>query len=94
MSGSGIQCRERVHAIIGEGEAQLAIANLPPEALEDQQLQIRLVIDDEDARRHSLPPASAMTRDTSCFSSGKSTGLVTNLLAPRSSAVCTLSASP
>ena len=52
------------------------------------------IIDDEVTRCHPSDIASATTRDTSCFSSGKSTGLVTNLLAPRSSAAFTLSASP
>ena len=46
MSGLVIQHRQRVHAIVGEGEAELAFANLPAEALDDQQFQVRLVIDD------------------------------------------------
>ena len=88
------QHSQRVHAVLGKDEAELAIADLPPEALDNQQFQIRLIVDDENARSHPLLVASATTRDTSCFSCGKSTGLVMNLLAPRSSAVLTLSASP
>ena len=83
-----------VHPIVGECEAELPVADLPAEALDDQQFQVGLVIDDEDACGHPLPLASATTTDTSRFSCGKSTGLVMNLLAPRSSAIVTLSGSP
>ena len=85
---------QRVHPVVGECEAELPVADLPAEALDDQQLQVRLVVDDENARGHPLPLASATTTDTSCFSCGKSTGLVMNLLAPRSNAIATLSGSP
>ena len=45
----GIELQQRVHAVIREGEAELPLADLPAEALNDQQLQVRLVIDDKDA---------------------------------------------
>ena len=88
------QSGQGVHPIVGESEAELPVADLPAEALDDQQLQVGLVVDDEYACGHPLPLASATTADTSRFSCGKSTGLVMNLLAPRSSAIATLSASP
>ena len=61
-AGVALQRGQRVHAVFGEGEAERPIADLPAEALDDQQLQVRLVIDDENARGHPLPLASATTR--------------------------------
>ena len=88
------QDSQRVHTILGEGEAERPVADLPPEALRDQQLQVRFVVDDQNACPHPFPMESAIAIATSCFSRGKSTGFVTNLAAPRASAAAIVFPSP
>src|SRR5581483_1620792 len=89
-----LQHSQSVHAVAGEHEAECSRADFPAESLQNQQFEIGLVVDDEDPCVHPLPRTSAITPETSRFNCGKSTGLVMNLLAPRSSAVRTRSASP
>jgi 5-(carboxyamino)imidazole ribonucleotide synthase len=85
---------QRTDAILGKDEAEVAVADLPAKALDDQRLQVRLVVDDQDAGGHGTLRACATTADTDCLRRGKSTGLVTNSSAPRAMAVCTVGASP
>jgi hypothetical protein len=48
----GVELRERLDAVVREQEVVPAVANLTPELLLDEQLQIRLVVDDEDPSGH------------------------------------------
>ena len=47
---------ERLDAVTREEEADRAVADLAAEFLDDQRLEVRLVVDDEDARCHAASP--------------------------------------
>ena len=82
---------QRLDAVAGEQKADLALADLAPEFLDQQGLQIRLVVDHEDAGGHAARPTRA---SISLRSSEKSIGLVNSASAPPSSAFRLVSASP
>ena len=78
-------------AVAGEQKADRAIPDLMPELLQDERLQVRLVVDDQDPRGH----AARSTRvSISLRSVTKSIGLVNSASAPFSSALRLVSASP
>jgi hypothetical protein len=49
--GIGFQNRQRLLAVVGEAEGELAVADLTAEALRNQRFEIRLIVDPEDLRR-------------------------------------------
>src|SRR5260370_8146603 len=71
--------RQRLDAVMGEHEGHRTVANLPAEFLQDQSLQIRLVIDEENGRGHA---ACSSLVSISCRNSAKSIGLVKRPIAP------------
>ena len=91
MSRSASMTRQRLHPVAGEQEADVAVADLPAELLQDQRFEVRLVVDDEDARRHAASPSRV---SISPRSAAKSIGLVSSASAPLSSALRLVSASP
>ena len=78
-------------AVAGEQKADRSVADLVPELLQDESLQVRLVVDDQDPCGH----AARSTRvSISLRSVAKSIGLVSSASAPFSSALRLVSASP
>src|SRR5258708_14339205 len=76
--------RQRLDAVMGEHEGHRTVANLPAEFLQDQSLQIRLVIDEENGRGHA---ACSSLVSISWRNSAKSIGLVKRPIAPFSIAL-------
>ena len=89
-----LQRLERLYAILREDEAQLPLADLPAELLDDQRLQIRFVVDDKDRGSQAARPISARRSVISMRNSPKSSGFVRKARAPRSSALARVAASP
>src|SRR5258708_27419320 len=83
--------RQRLDAVMGEHEGHRTVANLPAEFLQDQSLQIRLVIDEENGRGHA---ACSSLVSISWRNSAKSIGLVKRPIAPFSIALRRGFASP
>ena len=83
--------RERLEPVMREQEAHGAVADLAAEFLHDERFEVRLVVDDEDARGHAAIPSRA---SISPRSAAKSIGLVSSASAPLSSALRLVSASP
>ena len=54
-----LDCGERLDPVPGEQEADRSVADLAAESLQDKRFQIRLVVDDEDARGHAAHPSRA-----------------------------------
>ena len=82
---------QRLDAVMGEHEADRAVANLLAEFLQHQSLEIGLVVDDKDGCGHAACPSLV---SISWRSSAKSIGLVKRPTAPRSIALRRVSASP
>lgn len=82
---------ERLDSVAGEQEAHRPGADLAPELLQDQRLQIRLVVDEQDARAHPADPTRAWI---SLRSRAKSIGLASSPAAPPASALRSVSGSP
>jgi len=84
---------KRLLAMAGKTNGELALADLSPEALGDQQLEIGLVVNCEDlgGARQPRPAGICCNR---VFNRSKSTGLVTNAVAPNSTARRRRSSSP
>ena len=83
--------RQGFDAVAGEQEADGAVADLAAELLQDERLEVRLVVDDEDLRGHAARPTRV---SISLRSAAKSIGLVSSASAPFSSALRLVSASP
>src|SRR5258708_5284038 len=83
--------RQRLDAVMGEHEGHRTVANLPAEFLQDQSLQIRLVIDEENGRGHA---ACSSLVSISWRNSAKSIGLVKRPIAPFSIALRRVFPSP
>ena len=86
-----LQRRQGFNAVAGEQEADRSVPDLVPELLQDESLQVRLVVNDQDPCGH----AARSTRvSISLRSITKSIGLVSSASAPFSSALRFVSASP
>ena len=90
--GLGRQHRQRFLAVAGEAEGEVTLADALAEALLEQQLEVRLVVDREDLGRLAHGEGRSCSR--CCLSRPKSTGLVTNSKAPYSLALRRRSSSP
>lgn len=89
--GMQLERLQRVQAVTREHETDLPLANLPSEFLEHQPLEIRLVVDHEDGGGHA---ACSSLESIFRRSAEKSMGLVNRSVAPLSSALRLVSASP
>ena len=85
---------QRLDAVAGEAERNRPVLDLAAELLPDQVLEIGLVVDDEDFRRHRRSVAASSRRPISPRNSGKSIGLVKRPAAPASIAFRRVSESP
>ena len=85
---------QRLDAVAGEAESNRPVLDLAAELLPDQILEIGLVIDDENLRRHWRSVAASSRRPISPRNSGKSIGLVKRPAAPASIAIRRVSESP
>src|SRR5580704_14187165 len=86
-----LEHRQGFDAVAGKRKADLAMADLMAELLQNEGLQVRLVVDDEDMCCHAVRPTRA---SISVRSTRKSMGLVKKASAPPSSALRLVSASP
>ena len=87
----GLESSQRVDTVTGEQEADRSVPHLVTKLLQDESLQIRLVVDDQNPCGH----AARSTRvSISLRSDPKSIGLVSSASAPLSSALRLVSASP
>ena len=87
----GLQHSQGLDAVAGEQKADGPVANLVPELLLDERLQVRLVVDNQDSCGHAVRSTRV---SISLRSVPKSIGLVSSASAPLSSALRLVSASP
>ena len=91
MSLIRLQHGQGFDTVAGEQKADVSVADLVPELLLDERLQVRLVVDNQDPCGH----AARSTRvSISLRSAPKSIGLVKSASAPPSKALRLVSASP